>query len=191
MFTAALLSQDMEMSIDRWMDKEDVVHKCNGISLSHKKEWSNAIRSNMDGPRDCCTEWRKSERERQISYNVAHMWNLEKCHRWTYLQAEIESQMYKTNLWLPKGELTGGGTNWETGIDIYTHWDCTQNRSLMRSYRIAQGTLLNALWWPKWKGNLKQRSVYIYFIYIYICIYLIHFAVQQKLTQHCKAIILQ
>ena len=25
---------------------------------------------------------------------------------------------------------------------------------------------------------------------IYVCIYLIHFVIQQKLTQHCKAIIL-
>ena len=27
--------------------------------------------------------------------------------------------------------------------------------------------------------------------YIYTCVWLIHFIVQQKLTQHCKAIILQ
>ena len=44
-------SQDMEatyMSIDRGMDKEDVVHIYNGILLSHKKEGNNAICSNMD-----------------------------------------------------------------------------------------------------------------------------------------------
>ena len=34
------------------IDKEDVVHIYNGILLSHKEEWSNAICSNMDGPRD-------------------------------------------------------------------------------------------------------------------------------------------
>ena len=44
------------------MDKEDVVHIYNGILLSHKKEWNNAIFSNMDGPRDCHTEWIKSDR---------------------------------------------------------------------------------------------------------------------------------
>ena len=52
-------SQDMEatsMSIDRGMDKEDVVHIYNGILLSHKKEQNNAIFSNTDGPRDCHTE---------------------------------------------------------------------------------------------------------------------------------------
>ena len=39
------------MSIDRWMDKDDLVHTHNGIPLRHKKEWSNVICSNMDGPR--------------------------------------------------------------------------------------------------------------------------------------------
>ena len=31
------------MSIDRWIDKEDVVYIYNGILLSHKKEWNNAF----------------------------------------------------------------------------------------------------------------------------------------------------
>ena len=33
------------------------------------------------------TEWSKSEREKHISYHIAYMWNLEKWHRWTYLQS--------------------------------------------------------------------------------------------------------
>ena len=32
----------------------------------------------MDGPRDYHTKWSKSERERQLSYNIAYMWNLKK-----------------------------------------------------------------------------------------------------------------
>ena len=31
----------------------------------------------------------------------------------------------------------------------------------MRTYCIAQGALLNALWWPKWEENLKQEWIYI------------------------------
>ena len=61
------------MSIERGMDKEDVTHIYNGILLSHKKEWNNAICSNMDGPRDCHTEWNKPDRERQISYDTTYM----------------------------------------------------------------------------------------------------------------------
>ena len=47
------------MSTNGEMDKEDVVHIYNGILLSHKKEWNNAICSDMDGPRDCHTEWKE------------------------------------------------------------------------------------------------------------------------------------
>ena len=35
------------MSINRGMDKDDVLHIYSRILLSHKKEWSNAIYSNM------------------------------------------------------------------------------------------------------------------------------------------------
>ena len=58
-------SQVMEatqMPIDRRMDKEDVVHIYNGISLSHKKEQNWVICRDMDVSRDCHTEWSKSER---------------------------------------------------------------------------------------------------------------------------------
>ena len=60
------------------MDKEDVVHIHNGISLSQKKEGNNAICSNMDGLRDYHPKWSKSDRERQILYDIASMWNLKK-----------------------------------------------------------------------------------------------------------------
>ena len=66
------------MFINGGMDKEDVVHIYNGILLSHKKEWNNAICSNMDVPRDCHTEWSQSDREGQIQYGIAYMWNLKK-----------------------------------------------------------------------------------------------------------------
>ena len=36
----------------------------------------NAICSNMDETRDYQTNWSKSDRERQISYDIAYMWNL-------------------------------------------------------------------------------------------------------------------
>ena len=52
------------MSIDRGMDKEDVVHTYDGILLCHKKEWNNAICSNMDGPTDYHTKWSKSEKDK-------------------------------------------------------------------------------------------------------------------------------
>ena len=64
------------MSIDRGIDKEDMVYIENGILLSHKKEWNNAIYSNMDRPRDYHTKWSKSGRERQIPCDITYMWNI-------------------------------------------------------------------------------------------------------------------
>ena len=45
----------------------------NEILFSHKKEWNWVICRDVDGPRDCHTEWSKSVRERQISYDIAYM----------------------------------------------------------------------------------------------------------------------
>ena len=47
-----------------WMDKEDVVQIYNGILLIRKREQNNAICSNIDGPRDCHTEWSQSEKDK-------------------------------------------------------------------------------------------------------------------------------
>jgi len=59
------------MSINRGMDKEDVVHIYTMEYYSAiKKEWTNAICSNMDGPRERHTEWSKSDREGEISYDI-------------------------------------------------------------------------------------------------------------------------
>ena len=56
------------MSINRWMDKEDVARIYNGILLSFKKKRNWVICSEVDGPRVCHTEWSKLEREKQILY---------------------------------------------------------------------------------------------------------------------------
>ena len=70
-----------------------MVHIYNGILLTNKKEQNNAICSNMDGPRDCHTEWSKSQRERQISYDITYMWNLKNGTNVLIYKTEIESQM--------------------------------------------------------------------------------------------------
>ena len=64
------------MSIDRGMDKDDVVHIYNGLLLSHKKEQNNAICSNTDATRDSHAKWNKSDKERQIPYEITNIWNL-------------------------------------------------------------------------------------------------------------------
>ena len=100
------------------MDKEDVVHIYNGILLSHKKKWNCAIWREVDGPRDCHTEWSKSDREKQLSSINAYMWNLEKWYRWTYLQSRNGDTNIE-NRYMDTKRVGGSGTDWEIGIDIY------------------------------------------------------------------------
>ena len=103
------------------MDTEDVAHICNGILLSYKKEQNSVICGDVDGPRDCHTEWSKSEREKQISYINAYKWNLEKWYRWTGLQGrnrdtDVENKHMDTR---GKAGGVGGGGGRMIGIDIY------------------------------------------------------------------------
>ena len=46
------------------MEKENVVHIYNGMLL--KKEWNNAIWSNIDEPKDYHIKWSWSDREIQV-----------------------------------------------------------------------------------------------------------------------------
>ena len=58
------------VSINRWMDKEDVIHTHthththNGILLCHKKEWKFTIYNNMDGLGGYYSKWNKSEKDK-------------------------------------------------------------------------------------------------------------------------------
>ena len=69
-----------------------MVHMYNGILLSHKKEWNNAIRSNIGANRDYHAKWSKSERERQIPYDITSMWNLKYDTNEPIYETETDSQ---------------------------------------------------------------------------------------------------
>ena len=86
------------MPIDRWMDKEVVVHIHNGILLSHKKECTWVSSDEVDEPWTYYTEWSESERERQITYSNTYTLNLQKWYWRIYLQgkngeADIENRL--------------------------------------------------------------------------------------------------
>ena len=53
-----------------------MVHIHNGILCCHEEEWNDAIYSSIDGARECHTEWSKSDREGEISYDGPYMWHL-------------------------------------------------------------------------------------------------------------------
>ena len=63
-----------------------------GTTQPLKKVWNNAICSNMGETRDSHTKWSKSERERQITYDITYMWNLKYSTHETIYKTETDSQ---------------------------------------------------------------------------------------------------
>ena len=95
------------MSTNRWMDKEAVIHINNGILLRHKKQciWVSSIE--MDETITYYTEWRKSEKEKQILYTNTYIWNLERWYWWSYFQGnsgdiDIENRLMDTAGWVER-----------------------------------------------------------------------------------------
>ena len=64
------------------MDEEDVVHMYNGILVTHKKEWNDAICNNMDTTGDYHTKWNK--KNTNIIYHL-HMASKIR-QKWTHPQ---------------------------------------------------------------------------------------------------------
>ena len=74
------------------------------------------------------------------------MWNLEKQYRLSYLQSRNRDTEVENKCMNTKGGRWGGGRNWAIVIDIYTLLILCTKWIISRTYCVAQGTLLNALW---------------------------------------------
>ena len=97
-----------------------------------KREWNNAICSNMDGSREYYTQWSESDRERQIAYVITYTCNLKK---W-YSQSRFDAQYWVLGagaLGWPRGMVWGGrgeeGSGWGTDVYLWQiHFDILQNQ---------------------------------------------------------------
>ena len=81
-------------------------------SSAIKKEWNDAICSNMDGLKDYYTKWSKSGIERQIwvhLYMKSKTW-----HKWIYPWNRVTD--IENKLVVAKGEGCERGMDWEFGI---------------------------------------------------------------------------
>ena len=60
----------------------------------------------------------KSERERQIPYDITYMWNLKYGTKEPMYKTETDSQTQRSDLWLCVGGQWGGGggMDWEFGV---------------------------------------------------------------------------
>ena len=164
MFTAALFTIAKTCKRPKYSSTEEWIKM---MWYIYTMEYYSAIKKNeimpysiMDGPRDYRTKWRKSETERQTSYNITYVWNLKKGYKWTYFQNR-NRQTLKINLWLPKETSRGEGWIGDLGIGIRTLWymdDWVNGICCM-----AQRTLSNILWLSIWEKNLKENGcVYMY-----------------------------
>ena len=90
-------------------------HTHTGILLSHKKEYNNAVCSYMDMPRNYYTKWTKSEREREIPYDITCIWTLKYDTNRLIYKTETDSDIENRPV-VAKGEGGGGRVDWEFGI---------------------------------------------------------------------------
>ena len=130
MFTAALFTiaqtwkQPKCPLTDEWIKKMWYTYTMEYYSTI-KKEWNNAICSNMDGTTDYHTKWSKSERERQIPYDITYV-ESKIWHKWTYLWNRNRLTDIENRLVVAKGEGVGRGMEWEFGISrcklLYIGW---------------------------------------------------------------------
>ena len=91
-------------STNEWIKKLQYICIYNRILLSHQKEWDNVICSNMNGPRDCHTEWRKTERERWLQYDSNYIWNLKYDANKLIYKTEIDTDIENKCMTIKGGE---------------------------------------------------------------------------------------
>ena len=90
------------MSIERWVDKEVVVHIYNGIILSHKKEWIWVGWTETEEPRACYTEWSKSEK--YIYHILMHIYGiLKNGTEEPICRAGLETKTCRMDVWTQQG----------------------------------------------------------------------------------------
>ena len=114
----------------------------------------------MDGPRDDHTKWSKSERERQIPYNITYIWHLKYDTNELIYKTEADSQTQRTDLWLPRGRHGGGRMDWDFRISrcklLYIEW-INSKVLLYSTGNYIQYPLINHM-----EKNTKKECIYMY-----------------------------
>ena len=120
MFTVALFATAKTQKQSKCPSKNEWRWRCGTYMqwniTHHKKEWNNAICSNIEGPRDYHTKLSKSDKTNNIPF-ICRI--LKKWYNWTFLQnwnrlTDIEDKL----IHYQRGG--GGAISWEFGIKIYT-----------------------------------------------------------------------
>ena len=93
----------IEVFVDRWMDKQNVLHTYDGIlALKRKKVLTHA--TNINETWEYYVNWNKSKTN-IISYHL--YMESEKCSKWTFYKTEVDLTVLENKLMVTKGN------NWE------------------------------------------------------------------------------
>ena len=93
-------------STDRWIKKMWYIYTMEYYSAIKRNEIGSFVEMWVD--LGTAIEWSKSEREKQISYINAYMWNLEKRYRWTGLQGRNRNTDVENKHMDTEGRKVGG-----------------------------------------------------------------------------------
>ena len=126
----------------------------------------------------------KSEREREILYDIIYIWNLK------YGTDNLATKQKLTHRHREEtcGCQGGGMMEWER-LEVWIsrckllHLEWISNEVLF----IAQGTISNLLGQTMIEDNIRKGMCACVYIYTYVCV--CHFVVQQKLAQ-CKSTVI-
>ena len=116
--------------------------------------------------------------QKQISYNITYMQNLNNDTNELY-KSETDSEIQKTNLWLPKGKGCGG-INQEFKIHIYTLVYIKQITNKNLQYSTGSSTQYSVITYVE--KEFEKECIYVQ---------LNHSAAHLKLTQHYTSTIFQ
>ena len=136
----------------------------------------------VDEPGAYYTEWSKSERERQILYINAYIWNLERPYQWSYIQGSKGDTDIKKRLLDSVGE-GKGRIIWENRSETGTLSYVKQmtSESSMQEAGHSELVLCNN---PE--GERKEVEAGFRREGTHVYLWLIHFDVWQKPSQCCK-----
>ena len=80
----------------------------------------------MDATRDYHTKWNKSERERQMPYDITYMWNLKYD---TQMNLSMkQNRIRDIDRWVPGGVEVKDGGLWLADASCYTEWIYRMNK---------------------------------------------------------------
>ena len=140
------------MSISRQMDKRSVVHICNGLLLSHKKEYILISSNEVDETEAYYTKWSKPERETPIQYTNIYMEFRKKLTITLYARQQKRHRCIEQSFGFC-GE-DKGGMIWENSIETCILSYVKQIASPGSMHELRAGALgwpWGMGWWKRWE----------------------------------------